>query len=42
VIKNWLDEIHIGCDGADKPINMIDFFTLESIIIEENNKFIEE
>jgi hypothetical protein len=42
VIKNWIIDIHVGCDGAKKPMNMIDFFTLASIIIEENNKLIKE
>jgi len=42
-IKNWLDDdVCIGCDGANKPMNMIDFLILESIIIEEKIKFIEE
>jgi hypothetical protein len=42
VIKNWIIDVHVDCDGAKKPLNMIDFLTLESIIIEENNKFIKE
>jgi hypothetical protein len=42
-IKNWLvDDVCIGCDRANKPMNMIDFLILESIIIEEKIKFIEE
>jgi hypothetical protein len=42
VIKKWIIDVHADCDGAKKPMNMIDFLTLESIIIEENNKLIKE
>jgi len=38
VIKKWPDDVCIGCDGVNKPMNMI----FESIIIEEKNEFIEE
>jgi hypothetical protein len=41
VIKNWPNNVHVGFDGACKLMNMIDFFTLKSIKIEDNNKFIE-
>jgi hypothetical protein len=42
VIKNWFENVHVGCNGAYKPKSVIDFHTLEFTIIEENNKFIEE
>jgi hypothetical protein len=42
VIKNWPNDVRIGCDGANKPMNMIDFLTLDFIIIKGKNKFIEE
>jgi hypothetical protein len=40
--KKYLNDVHVGCDGACKPMSVIDFLTLEFITIEENNKFIEE
>jgi len=42
VIKIWIIDVHVGCNGVKKPMNMIDFLTLVSIIIEENNKLIKE
>lgn len=42
VIKNWFENVHVGCNGTYKPKSVIDFHTLEFNIIEENNKFIEE
>jgi hypothetical protein len=34
--------VHVGYDGAKKPMSMIDFPTLKCIVIEENNKFIKD
>jgi hypothetical protein len=34
VIKNWPGDVHVGCDGANKPMNMIDFLILEFVVIE--------
>jgi hypothetical protein len=38
VIKKWHDDICVGCDGSSKPMNMTNFLTSKSNIIEENNK----
>jgi hypothetical protein len=38
VIKDWHDDVCIGCDGANEPMNMIDFLTLKSNIVEETKK----
>ncbi len=42
MIKNWHDDAHVGCDGDSNPMNMTNFLTSKSNIIEENNKVIEE
>jgi hypothetical protein len=42
VIKHWLEDTRVGCDGASKPMSMTNFLTSKSNIIEENNKVIEE
>jgi hypothetical protein len=42
VIKIWHNDIGVGYDGAYKLMNMTTFFILESTILEENNKLIEE
>jgi hypothetical protein len=42
VIKTWLDDARVGCDGASKPMSMTNVLTSKSNIIEENNKVIEE
>jgi hypothetical protein len=42
VIKNWIIDVHVDCDGAKKHVNMIDFLTFESIIILKNNKLIKK
>ncbi len=42
MIKSWLDDTHVDYDGAQKFMNMTNFLTSKFIIIEENNKFIEE
>jgi hypothetical protein len=42
VIKIWHNNVHVGYDGAYKLMNMTTFLILEFIIIEENNKLIEE
>jgi hypothetical protein len=38
VIKNWLNNVCVGYDGAHYLMDMIDFLTL----IVENNKLIKE
>jgi hypothetical protein len=38
MIKSWHDDTYVGCDGACKLMNMINFLSLEPIIIEENSK----
>jgi hypothetical protein len=42
MIKKWPNDARVGCDGKYMSKNMIYFLTLESFMIEENNKFIEE
>jgi hypothetical protein len=42
VIKNWPNDVLVGCDGALKPMSMPTFLTSKSNVIEENNKVIEE
>lgn len=42
MIKKWLNDACVDCDGEYKSKNMIHLLTLKSFMIEENNKFIEE
>jgi hypothetical protein len=42
MIKKWPNDACVGCEGEYKFKNMIYFLTLESFMIEESNKFIEE
>ncbi len=42
MIKKWPSDACVGCDGEYKYTNMILFFTLESFMIENNNKCIGE
>jgi hypothetical protein len=34
VTKNWLDNACVGCNGAYKLMDIIDFLTSKSIVIE--------
>jgi hypothetical protein len=42
VIKNRLDNICVGCDGPNKPTNMINFLILKFIVIEKIYDLIEK
>jgi hypothetical protein len=37
VTKNWSDNVCVGCNGVYKLMDMIEFLTSKSIIIEKKN-----
>jgi hypothetical protein len=41
VIKNWLNDVHFGCEGA-KENTLDNFLTCGNIMIKEHMKLVEE
>jgi hypothetical protein len=41
LVKNWLNDIHLGCVGAKKK-TLEHFLTFEDTLIKEHKKLIEE
>jgi hypothetical protein len=42
MIKNWPNDVHIGCDGPLKPKAMAKFLERDSSMIAKYNRLIEE
>jgi hypothetical protein len=42
LIKDWLDNVEVGCDGTMKLKYMLDFATYVATMIDEHHKFIEK
>jgi hypothetical protein len=42
LIKDWLDNVEVGCDGTMKLKYMLNFVTYEATTIDEHHKFVEK
>jgi hypothetical protein len=42
MIKNWPNDVHVGCDGSLKPKTMAEFLEKDFAMIGKHNRLIKE